>query len=118
MKVGELQEKNMNGTKSLFGNISTMTFSMALEFYEGPKSEKNANSPFYTISGKNNSGGRVQIGAAWIKHLKRGPNSGEEFLTITIDDPSLPRALNLAAFKNADTGIWEIMFRRRQDPVS
>ena len=76
---------------------------------------ENPNSPAYNIYGKSNSDGRVPIGAAWIKTLKRGPNSGEEFLTITIDDPSLPRALNLAAFKNADTGLWDIMFRRRQE---
>ena len=117
MKIGELQEKITNSGKILVGVINSLAFSASIEFHPAPKSE-NTNSPAFIIYAKSNNGGRVQIGAAWIKHLKKGPNSGEEFLTITIDDPSLPRALHLAAFQNPETNNWEIMFRRRQEQSS
>jgi uncharacterized protein (DUF736 family) len=113
MKIGELQERTTSIGKIRVGAISTMAFSIAIELIPAPKSE-NPNAPAFIIFGKSDHGARVPIGAAWIKQLKRGPNSGAEFLTITIDDPSLPRPLHVAAFKNVETGIWEIMFRRRQ----
>jgi uncharacterized protein (DUF736 family) len=117
MKIGELQEKTVNGKKVLFGSISTLAFSLPIELKEAPKTE-NPKAPAFIVFGKSNSGTLVQIGAAWIKVLERGPNAGNEFLTISIDDPNLPRALNVAAFKNADTGLWDISFRRRQDKAA
>jgi uncharacterized protein (DUF736 family) len=64
---------------------------------------------------RNPVGNPVRIGAAWEKTIKRGERVGEEFLSLTLDDPSLPNSLNVAAFKsNTDDDVWEITFRRRQ----
>jgi uncharacterized protein (DUF736 family) len=117
MKIGEMHEKVVSGKKRLNGFINTLAFSMAFEMHEAPKTQ-NPNSPSFIIFGKSNSGTLVQIGGAWIKHIKKGENTGEEFLTMTIDDPSLQRALNVAAFKNPETGLWDIMFRRRQESAA
>jgi uncharacterized protein (DUF736 family) len=54
----------------------------------------------------------VEIGAAWLKKRKDG--SGEAFLTITLDDPSFDRPINIAAFPEKDGG-YQISWRRQAD---
>jgi uncharacterized protein (DUF736 family) len=47
--------------------------------------------PDYRIV-EESAAGSVELGAAW----KRTSKAGSEFLSITLDDPALPRALNAA----------------------
>ncbi len=54
------------------------------------------------------------IGSAWIKNH---PNIGD-FLTLTVDDPDWPSALNLAAFPPDNTGQpWRITWSRPRRPA-
>lgn len=117
MNIGELKEKTVGNTKILVGTISTLSVSLNIELSPTPKTE-NPNAPNYTIYAWSDSGVRVQVGAAWVKTMKRGPNAGEDFLTMTIDDPSMNRPLNVAAFRNPETNKWDITFRRRQEKAS
>ncbi len=59
------------------------------------------------------TGELIEIGAAWKKQKNQLGGAVLDFLSITIDDPSLASALNVAAFKNTN-GDWDITFRRRQ----
>ena len=72
------------------------------------------NAPDYAIVTASSSGDEVQIGGAWKKTKEQIGDVTLEFLSITIDDPSLPNALNVAAFKNND-GNYDITWRRRQN---
>jgi uncharacterized protein (DUF736 family) len=55
----------------------------------------------------------IPIGAAWRKRKSQIGDIDFEFLSMTIDDPSLTSGLNVAAFKN-ENGNWDITWRRRQ----
>jgi uncharacterized protein (DUF736 family) len=74
--------------------------------------------PTIRSSPKSRSGKDVEVGSAWRKTIRSGAKVGEEFLTLTIDDPSFPSALNVAAFKNGRPGEWDVGWRRRQDRPS
>ena len=93
---------------------SKSTYSFVLLLGAG----KSLNSPDYSIIAKSRSGKDVEVGSAWRKTIKSGAKAGEEFLTLTIDDPSFPSALNVAAFKNGRPGEWDVGWRRRQDRPS
>jgi len=55
-------------------------------------------SPSHRIYARNRAGVDVQIGSAWCKTAKRGPRTGERFLTLTIDFPDCPRRSTLRRF--------------------
>jgi uncharacterized protein (DUF736 family) len=113
MSTIAILKRQMNGTaEELVGEIRTLQFSLKVRFVQvlNKKSEK---SPDYRIYSGVWDDRAVQIGTAWKKQKTRPDGTVFEFLTITIDDPSLPQALNVAAFLNED-GDWEITFRRRQ----
>jgi uncharacterized protein (DUF736 family) len=57
----------------------------------------------------------VRIGSVWKKTIKAQRRAGEEFLSLTVDEPSFPAPLNVAAFMTERPGIWDITWRRRQD---
>lgn len=117
MIIGELKEKSIGDSKILVGTISTLSVSLNIELSPAPKTD-NPKAPSYIINAWSNSGVQVRVGAAWTKTMKRGANVGEDFLTMTIDDPGMSRTLNVAAFRNAEAGKWDITFRRRQDKAS
>jgi uncharacterized protein (DUF736 family) len=117
MKIGELKEMTGNSGKYLVGAISTLSISLTIELKPAPKSES-GRGPDYIIYAWSNAGVMVKVGGAWIKSMVRGANAGDEFITLTIDDPSLRQSLNVAAFKNAETDNWDIIFRRRQEKAA
>ena len=79
-----------------------------------PKTDK-LEAPAYRVIAISDAGVEVDIGAVWVKSMKKPGREGEEFLSLALDDPSFPKRLNVAAFKDPVTGEWNIMFRRRQD---
>jgi uncharacterized protein (DUF736 family) len=117
MNIGHLKENTGTSGKFLVGSISTLILSLAIELHPAPKSQ-NGKGPAYLIYAWGESGVRVEVGAAWVKTMVRGANAGDEFLTLTLDDPSMKQALNVAAFKNSTTGNWDITFRRRQEKAA
>ena len=111
-KIGYLKPF-MNGTKEeLHGEIRTLQIQLRVKFLPNNKTSDNA--PDYAITAVGPNGSDVQIGGAWKKEKQQIGDVLLEFLSITIDDPSLPNALNVAAFKN-DDGSYEITWRRRQN---
>ena|SRR5690242_9105050 len=117
MNIGELKEKSVKNGKILVGQIATLEIDLSIELIPLAKRD-NSNAPTYAIYARNISGTSVQIGAAWVRTMKRGANIGEEFLSITIEDPSLRHSLNVAAFKNHETGNWDVVYRRRQEKAA
>lgn len=70
------------------------------------------NAPAYDVLavGKNPES---KIGAAWLKKPNKPQSKISEFLSLTLDDPSFPTPLNVAAFPKGN-GEWDISWRRRQ----
>ena len=112
--IGHLRPTGDNQYGDLVGSIRTLALDLTIRLAT-ESSEADSNVPSHKIFARHPSGGEVCIGAAWLKTIQRGDRFGEKFLSISIDDPSLPHALHVAAFKQGDTAQWEITWRRRQD---
>ena len=112
--IGRIQRRTSKTGDVWEGNVSTLIYNFRFRLVAAPTSA-NPMAPKYHVVTKNNAGMEVIIGAVWVKTIKSGAREGEEFFTITFDDPSFPKSLNVAAFKNPDTGDYDITFRRRQD---
>ena len=86
------------------GDIVTLTFNRTGVQFK-PNEKSGEKEPDYRISGKT-AHGVVEFGAAW----KRTSEGGREFLSVSIDDPALPGALNAALFTAEDgeaaTLVW------------
>jgi uncharacterized protein (DUF736 family) len=117
-KIGNLKTV-MNGSKEeLHGEVSTLQMQLKIKLL--PNAGKTSeNAPDYIVAANGYSGVDIPIGGAWKKTKSKIGGNDFEFLSITIDDPSLPNPLNVAAFKNNEGG-WDITWRRRQsaEPIS
>ena len=111
-KVGYLKPFNDGTCEELQGEIKTLNLHLKIKLVRD-NMRTNAQAPDYTILADAPSGEDVEIGAAWSKSKQQSDGSVCEFLSITIDDLSLPQALNVAAFKQ-DDGSYEISWRRRR----
>lgn len=108
--IGTIQETESNGFKEMKGQISTLHLNINFKLIQN-KNKSGSNDPNYIINIQSLNGSDVQIGSAWEK---TNQNTGEMFLSITFDDPSFDKALNVAAFKN-NPNKWDIVWRRRQN---
>jgi uncharacterized protein (DUF736 family) len=93
------------------GEIKTLTLhrtKVALR----PSEAKTEKGPRYRVMAEG-APGSVELGAAW----KRKSEAGREFLSVTLDDPALPRALRAALMPSEDgTGavlIWARPSKRK-----
>ena len=111
-KIGYLKPYNTGTYEELHGEIKTLQFQLKLKFLPDLM-RTNEKAPDYTIYADVANGDDIEIGAAWKKNKQKLDGNILEFLSMTIDDPSLPSALNVAAFKQ-DDGSYEISWRRRQ----
>ena len=103
---------NREGLEELQGEVKTLEMSLKVRFVPNrPKRSEKA--PDYKILGGHWDDKAVQVGNAWKQTKIQSDGSIFEFMSVTIDDPSLPNALNVAAFRN-DDGDWELTWRRRQ----
>lgn len=113
MKIGHLNPVSRGNHEELHGEVKTLQMQLKIKLL--PNHLKNSdNAPDFNVCTPAHSGDDVQIGAAWKKTKQQIGDVMLEFLSITIDDPSLPNALNVAAFKK-DDGSYEITWRRRQN---
>ena len=111
--IGKLKAVNDGQGEILTGYIRTLEIHLQLRLY--PITEAaSANSPAYRIYATGRDGTEVELGAAWKKTMTNPDRFGEEFLALTIDDPSLAQSLTVAAFNDAEGDAWSITFRRRQ----
>jgi uncharacterized protein (DUF736 family) len=112
--IGSLREIEEKGYRQIYGEIHSLEID--LQFRLASRSgQTSQNAPDYSIIAKSRSGKDVEVGSAWRKTIKTGAKAGEEFLTLTLDDPSFASPLNVAAFKNGRPGEWDVGGRRRQD---
>jgi len=111
-KVGMLCAIKSNGKEELHGEINTLQMQIKIKLLpDNLKTSERA--PDYFIVAVGHCGSDIQIGAAWKQRKQQSGDIDLEYLTLTIDDPSLSSPLNVAAFQNND-GNWSITWRRRQ----
>ncbi len=84
MIIGNFEKKG----KNLVGTIETLAFTVEA-ILEPVSQKKTSKSPDFRFSS-----GKRRIGAAW---KKTGQNSGKEYLSVLIEDPSV--SINCALFK-------------------
>lgn len=114
LAIGSIQTIEERGYVQHRGEIHTLD--LDLDFWLETNSASSSDAaPAFTIFAKSRSGRTVRIGSAWKKTIKTARRAGEEFLSLTFDDPSFPAPLNVAAFKTDRQGAWDITWRRRQD---
>lgn len=111
--IGYLKPVRNGSYEELHGEVRTLQMAVKIRFI--PESGKTSDlAPDYKIFAVGVSGQDAEIGAAWKKTKKMLGDVEFEFLSITVDDPSFPASLNVAAFKNNQNG-WDITWRRRQE---
>lgn len=82
------------------GNYSSMTMRVNFELermndYDPAK----PNQPTHQIYLVAMGGGLVPGGAVWTKQVETGANKGMRFFSMSFDDPSFDKPLNLTAFR-------------------
>lgn len=112
-KIGELEEVENNREKEYWGYIRTLDLNFTVKLTPNKDFKSNPNSPDFFIMGKIGNGSETQIGSAWLKTPNKVGSSITEFLSLTIDDPSMISPLNVAAFPKGNKK-WDITWRRRQ----
>ncbi len=110
--IGNLKIVRTGIHEELHGEIKTLQLSVKVRFVPEPP-KTNDLAPDYKIYALGVTGEMTEIGAAWRKTKQQIGDVEFDFLSITIDDPSFPNTLNVAAFKN-NQGGWDITWRRRQ----
>lgn len=112
--IGHLKSITPDGMGEFIGHILSIDFDLDIHLTPN-ESSNHPQAPSHNIFARSASGKEFPVGAAWTKSIKTADRYGEQFLSLTLDDPSFPRALNVAAFKNANGETWDISWRRRQD---
>jgi len=82
------------------GTVSTLTLNVKVQVRPAEKASEKA--PDYRIFS-----GRAEIGAAW----KKTSNEGREYLSMKLDDPSLPAPI-LANLFEIEGGEYELIWSR------
>lgn len=89
------------------GNIRTLTIDVKARFVPNDNQE-NERSPAFRIFA-----GRSELGAAWAQRTK--DENPREYLSVQIDDPSLPEPISAAMFQ-ADSGTEaQLIWSRRRN---
>ena len=95
------------------GHIRTLKFQAEIRIRKVEFPPASPDAPTHKVTAKGPTGEFLDVGRGWEKSITRGPNEGDTFLSVTIDDPSFEHSLNFAVFKDDDhaAATW----RRRQD---
>jgi uncharacterized protein (DUF736 family) len=88
------------------GRIRTLTINVRAKIIPNDNRE-NAKAPDYLVMV-----GQVELGAAWV-HLSREPSS-IEYLSVHIDDPSLPEPISAAMFPAREGEEAQLVWSRRR----
>ena len=113
MKIGELKEVTFDLEEGFEGWFRTLELDLIIQLRPNPD-KRSDNSPNFVVLTRTRSGQWTQVGNAWKKTRKKLGMMGEDFLSITIDDPSFDKSINVAAFLREEK-TWDVMWRRRQD---
>lgn len=111
--IGKFQSTHTNDLLAeLVGEIRTIGFSGKLAIVR-TKGSLHPNAPSHRVFLILEGGDRFEVGAAWSQTIKRGNRTGEEFLSVNIDDQSFERPISFAVFRD-DENTWEATWRRRE----
>lgn len=112
-KVGYLNIFNNGNYEELNGEIKTLAFQRSIRLI--PDSMRtNESAPNYIVYAENNGVYEIQIGVAWKKYKLRKDNTTLNYLSLVIDDHSLPEPFKCAAFPNDNSG-FDISWTRSQN---
>lgn len=114
--IGKIMQSQKEGKIHLHGHISTLQFNLTF-WLEENRFSSNDRAPHYLVMCRSPQGAIAQVGAVWKKTTQKLSQGISEFFSITMDDPSFPHPLNVAAFPNNEGG-WDITYRRRQEAVT
>lgn len=93
-------------TDTYVGDVTTLSFHRTSLMFR-PLEKSGEKEPDYRIVAQG-AFGFVEFGAAW----KRTSERGQEFLSASIDDPSLPTPLNAALFRSEDGDTASLVWSR------
>ena len=114
MNIGKFRSRQLSAPlQSLEGDISTLSFSGRLIIKEEFTSD-HPNAPSHKVLFHRPDASNIEIGAAWTQQIKSGERSGKKFLSVQIDDPSMPHPLSFGLFEEDENGNWVATWRRRQ----
>ncbi len=108
--VGELIFQNKNFAE---GTIRTRTMKLNIRVYrvENKQSDKH---PDFDVREVMDDGPEVNIGSGYVNKIKNGPNAGNDFISLNMDDPSFPMTLEVAVYhKQGD--LHEIVWNRPRE---
>jgi uncharacterized protein (DUF736 family) len=113
MNVGFLKPLTNESGGEYVGRVDTLHLSLPirLEPFSEPRKPQ---APTHRVVARNGHGHVVEIGSAWLRTITRGDRAGEPFFSLTLDEPSMPHGLNVAAFRNAKDSGFTLSWRRRQ----
>jgi len=112
-RTGYLISSDPENLDYFTGVISTLELSLTIELRPHPRRGTSEKTPTHIILGKSPDGRTVEIGAAWLRDVKWGSHAGKKFLSLSIDQPSFSKPLNLAAYPPEVGDEWDVVFRRR-----
>jgi uncharacterized protein (DUF736 family) len=111
-EIGRLFPGSSGDLTYLSGHVQTLDARIPIAL-EGDEALCDHQRPSHRITTRARDGSTVDVGAAWLKTARHGPEKGKRFLSIQIDHPERRSALNAAAFLEEKTGEWIIVWRRR-----
>lgn len=100
----------------LRGKVRTLAFKADIRIEAIREQSANPDAPSHRVSILAADSDPMEIGSAWSRKIKRGPNEGDTFLSVTLDDPSFPHPLNFAVFRESENAV--ATWRRRQDQAA
>jgi len=113
-KIGTLKQYGPGDFWSdLRGTIRTLGLKADIRIAAVSNPSPNPDAPTHSVFVRDPDGDMMELGSAWKKSITRGMNAGEDFLSVTIDDPSFPHPLNFAIFRNGEEA--NATWRRRQE---
>lgn len=78
----------------------------------------NPDAPVMVMHAKTGDGRLVEIGKGWKKLMKKGAHEGQPFFSLTFDDPSLEKPINVTAFPTEERGVFDIVWQRPKKAAS
>ena len=95
------------GTDGYVGTIHTLSLSRKVHIKANDR-KQSENAPDFRIFT-----GRTELGAAWIR--RKSDDDSQEYLSITLDDPSFPKPVHAALFEKQDGIAYLVWDRDRQE---
>ena len=111
-KIGKLIPNQPESESFFWGHIRTLDIELDFWMEFDPDFSGDGDEPSYIVFAKNKNDETVAIGAGWHCISESRDLLREYYITIEIDDPTLPHALILTASTPFRDGDWRIFWDR------